>query len=269
MTFESNETDVLWGRVRTVNGEQLEERIEALVELADREHPDLPSYLLEELQREGTNPRWRDAVVIITERVLFPEPQDRRRAADSLRRHALVLRDAVDPTSSEALWAAIWRYTTLIPPAEVVTLLDFIRPSDAMTTQQVALQSIENMFSRRLPEPALALDALQTRVDALAESALAEARLDSAEERALVVSAYCAVAVLGSPSLGALTVRLLGLARRSICFQALQRLSPVAQAWSAKVTPGKSEPIALVSLRDALNRLEAALSEAQGKAGDE
>lgn len=268
--FEEPPSDeALWGRFHTTTVEQLEACIEALVELAEREHPDLPSFVRDELEREGLKPRWRDALVIITERVLFPDPADRRRVAASLRRHALALRDAREPASDEALWACIWRYTTLIPPAEIGTLLDFLRPVDTITTHQVALQSIENMFSRRLPDPALPLGDLRLRVEALAEDALVATALDSAEKRAHAISAYCAVAALGSARLGAETDRLCALDRSSMIFRALQRLRPVEQAWSEAAAPGDSEPLALASLRAALARLGAALSELESARGEE
>lgn len=268
--FEEPPSDeALWGRFHTATVEELEPRIEALVELAEREHPDLPSFVRDELEREGLKPRWRDALVIITERVLFPDPADRRRVAASLRRHALALRDVREPESDEALWACVWRYTTLILPAEIGTLLDFLRPVDTITTHQVALQSIENMFSRRLPDPALPLGDLRLRVEALAEESLAAPELDSAEKRAHAISAYCAVAALASPRLGVLTDRLRALNRSSMIFGVLQRLRPVAQAWSATVGPGDPEPTALASLRAALGRLETALSELESPRGEE
>jgi hypothetical protein len=83
--------DALWDRIDAAHGVEEEHRIAALMELAARENPDLPAFVADELERGEGDPRWQDALVLVTERVLFPSADQRSRVAASLRKHALSL----------------------------------------------------------------------------------------------------------------------------------------------------------------------------------
>lgn len=244
----------LWAIVRAPE-EHLGARVECLAELAEREDPELPEFLVQQLDNKGLEPRWRDALLVLSERVLFPEPAQQVVLTANLFRHALELRDAAE-LHREALWAAIWRYGTLVPEGQVATLIEFLRPRDVSTTRQIALQSVANVFSRRPPGPSLHLDDLRLRVDELAGQYLTVEWVISPENGALAVSAFCAAAALASQQLDDHAAHLIGLGRGWMIHQVLQELVPIASAWRRAVDAGGAPSEPIVALEGAIASLE-------------
>lgn len=190
----------------------LDARIEALATLVETNSEDLPTFLADELERSGLVPAWRDALISAVEHTQVTEVALRARVVTSLLRHARALRDQ---RSEGPLWSAVRRYASMVPVEASDTLLEFLQPDDAMTTKQVALQGVFNIYSHEAPHDCSARDRLRARVRELAEEYIDREFAQTPERIALAHTCFRAAAALDDPSLDELFARIekLGLRR--------------------------------------------------------
>lgn len=215
-------------------------RLRALKELIERGHADVPAFVTEQLHR-ALRPRegapgeparaFRDGLLLAAERVVVRDPALRARLTDSLFYHAYELRG---DGASDALWAAIRRYASLVPARDAGRLLTFLGDELPSWTHQVVFQAIANVFHVEPPPDDAPLDALRARVVALAERYLCPERPTeglSGAEMSLALTAFVAAAALGSEALPRLEERLLSLPERWLAAEARQRLGALAGRW--------------------------------------
>lgn len=171
----------------------VEERLEALEGQANEAPADAARFVVETLERTELEADWRDALISAAEQLRFDDPLLRARLARALLRHAHELDATAD---TPALWSALRRYASLSSADEVLeNLPHFLALSCARTTQQSALQALENTFGASAPK--FTPPALAKRVEELAATAMSGT---TAEERALALSAIVTAACLELPS---------------------------------------------------------------------
>jgi hypothetical protein len=147
---------------------------------------------------------------------------------------AFELRDGREEEETQALWAALRRYATLVPAADAWTLLSFLGDELPRLTHQVVFQCIGNVFWNEPPADDAPLDALRERVVVLGLQYLAPSPPLSGEEMSLALTAFIAAAALGSEELGALEERLLALPEPWLTDEAKKRLEALAGRWRRK-----------------------------------
>jgi len=104
-----------------------------------------------------------------------------------------------DAGQERALWAAIRRYASLVPVAEVDGLLEFLRDDDELQTKQATLQAIQNVFAVEAPDSCPGVRSVRDRVRSVATQCITAPSLDSAGA-SLALQAVCAAIALRDPS---------------------------------------------------------------------
>jgi hypothetical protein len=240
----------LWGcaRDRTL---PTPARLRALDELVERDDPGVPAFAVDELERAHADRRWRDELLLVTERVVVHDPWLRVRLTRSLLTHAGELLGGRDRAP---LWAALRRYATLVRAEEAGSLVAFLDAPDALT-HQVVFQSIANVFSVVPPGDAAPLDALRARIAELAPGYLRQSPPLTGEEMSLAMTAFLAAAALGSADLERLDRLLLGEHERWIVDTAAERLRALLEAWQQ--AEGGDRTRAFHAVEASLRRLSA------------
>lgn len=237
-----------------------EQRIACLYELVDAEDPELPLFLVNQLQRKDLRRDEQSALVLAAERTQVFDNAMRASLKDSLLRHGVALRDLGEEEGP--LWAAIRRYASLVPLSEVDGLLEFLRPEDADATKQAALHGIQHIFEVEPPDDSASISRLRERVSALALEYLTSGRADSPEGSSLALNVFCAAASLGDMNLSTLTERLIALGRARLASRARLFLHTLVQARELGVG-GRDDPehhMLLESIRRIDNNAETASS---------
>ena len=191
---EEKSSDVLW--MLLDQGPEHDDWHACLGELVEREDPGVAPYVAEMLQSMNLPPHARSALVFAAERSQSFEPDVRRPLKDGLLSAAITMRDLGEQA---ALWAAIRRYATLVPVEEVNGLLDFLREEDPITTKQVTLQAIQNIFAVEVPTACGAVAAVRARVLALSTQTIVPSSFERPEEASLALEALCAAIALRDP----------------------------------------------------------------------
>lgn len=238
-----------------------------LRQLMESEDPRVPAYIVGELKAaDGARSDWIDTLLFAAEHASFTGDQ-REALRPEILRHALAR--AKRGPSDEALWAAVRQYALLLPAepekGQVEAFIDLLGADD-IKAQQVALQSLANVFAGR--PPSLALDLARTRevVSAFVRASLQ--RLGSPAERALAISAYHAAAAVGALDLDALTTLFIDADERgSLAWQVLFDLGPMSRQWQSS---GPADDSSLAGLGSAIQALRSAVERrrpARGKGG--
>jgi len=150
----------------------------------------------------------RSQLVYATEVIQFPEGNDerkecRRQVIQLLRKEAQRLRKTNDPQEQGVLRAAIRRYASMIPEADVGTLVEFLEPSLPIETRHVATRGIYLVFSDAPPSPSMkergqaTLQVLKQRLVQLVSPYLTPEDLIPGVATAVVVDGILTLAVLG------------------------------------------------------------------------
>lgn len=185
---------------------------ELLSLLLDEGLPELPAFLVQALEDRDITPAVQELLIVAAEHSQVSEPALRARLCAALRGSALALRGTTRP---EVLWSALRRYASMVPVEEADSLLDFLRPEDAPTTIQVALQGVFSVFTRPgVDFKTAARDRLRARVGALARSLIGPSAAIRPDDAALALCAYEAAAALDDPELPDLRASLEDLGRR-------------------------------------------------------
>src|SRR5665213_3606387 len=211
----------IWAAARS-DAKGIPERLEALSELMSTDASRVADFVASALATP-VDTAWHRALVLFTERVKTADQTIRVRLLTGLRAHALLFRDAKDLGADPPLWAALRRYSSLVPTSEVTSLLDFLRSDDRPKTRQTALQGLQNILSTESLPDGAETAALKKRVSELAFKHLDDDLLGSPENAAMALNCYCA-AVLADADTVELTNRLLGLARVELIAPAAKRI---------------------------------------------
>lgn len=173
--------------------ETLEERIEDLEARALDAPLQASIFVVEELERSDLDLAWRDALISAAEQLQLDDENLRARLASSLLRHAQSMDRSID---TPVLWSALRRYASLSSGEDVlVNIPAFLAPSSARTTQQAALQALENTFSAHGPK--ITPPAIARRIEEIATAAIPG---KTAADRALALSAIVTAACLELPN---------------------------------------------------------------------
>lgn len=249
-----------------------ERRAAALEEIIERqqerEDERLPAFILEELGRASLPRQWRDALVLATERVQFRDHGQRGRLAERLLALTLDMqRERAAPGSTgprdapaDPLHAAIRRYAKLRPQARAEALLVFLSDDQPFEIRRVALVALSDAFSGLAPtlDEWPRLDALRRRAAEMVLTHLAPERVDSPDQEALALDAYCASAALAPPELPALTERAVAAGKPWLLELALGELTPTLARWR-RGTTAEHPPEVIPRLEEAVVRLQAAV----------
>ena len=134
----------LWRIAENLHSD-LQSRLNALNELADREDQRLSLFIDSNLLNEHIGLPWRSALTHLAERLIVNDGSDRSKLAHALHFNAQVLQ-AYDQKSADApLWSAIRKLGGLLEPESANLLLDFLRTEDRLQTRQVALQAVQSL----------------------------------------------------------------------------------------------------------------------------
>ncbi len=261
-------TDDLWWTVRS-HVAPFDLRCQALDELVLREDPAMPEYLVKELNSSALSPRFRDALLLVTDSVQVEPHELRLDLAKALIGHARRLyahgkgapKDEpgkeMNARANTPLWAAIWRYATLRFEADVGVLVELIRPQDPLPHVHAILLAVINAFTSMPPSTAeeKKLDLLRQRVTQIAHAALSEEKLTTTDDRAIAVSSYCAAVVLMVPELSALTNQFVSLNKRWMLTYVLDKLQDADSSWNAVTIPN-TVPYAKMMLAQTVAKLQ-------------
>jgi hypothetical protein len=199
-----------WRVVRS-DGRSVQERLEALTELVSATPKASADFISSELARP-LDSAWHRALVMLAERVDTTDPSTREKLMGALRAHALLFRDALDVDADPPLWAALRRYSSLVPIGGVTSFLDFLRPEDRQKTKQTALQGLQNVLSSESLPDGERTAVLRGRIAELASKHLDPDLLGSPENAAMALNCFCA-AVLAQADIEQVTDRFLALNR--------------------------------------------------------
>ena len=176
---------------------------DSLDELVAREDPAVAAYVAAMLPKIVQSNRLDLvlALVFAAERAQSFDAQVRASLTNGLLNAAWMLRDHEE---NSGLMSAIRRFASLVPITKVDGLLDFLRDEDRLTTKQVTLQCIQNIFSVAAPVDCDAVLRLRARVHALAQHLIDPSRAVGPATESLALQAYCAAAALRDPNLSTL-----------------------------------------------------------------
>jgi hypothetical protein len=213
-------------------------------------------FVLLELQEKHIEPPWRNNLLFAAEHVRLSRASACGTLAEVLLEHAKSLRTAVNPTSIEALAAALRRFASLIPPDRAFELGAFLTPEDRIITRQVALQCIQKIFAPRPPSGDLAsgvLSPLLARVSELTHKYLDLDWLTPGDNSALAINAFHAAAILTVPRTPEFASRIASFQKPRLVRQAVSVLCDALKVWSSQKFHG--DRMAMAFLRESIARL--------------
>lgn len=210
-------------------------RAHALLELLARGHADVPGVVDGALADARPGSEWGNAILHAAERVEFTAESQRARVLQGLRRHAEALKDLPGDEQRHALWAALRRYSSMVPVKGVGFFLPFLEHPD-IETRQCALQSVANVFSREAPLESADVAALRAGAGNILSAALSAPR--APEQIALALAAFCAAAALDHEDLGNMARALYAMKSGFAVRRALRKLGELTDAREASGGPG-------------------------------
>jgi len=101
------------------------------------------------LESEEEDSEQRDDAVLEAELLQVDDPSLRARMVEVLWNEVLRIQASKGARPDHVLWAAVRRFASMAPVDQAERLLILLSPAEPYTTQQVALQAIQNMFADR------------------------------------------------------------------------------------------------------------------------
>jgi len=136
----------LWSVVRDANA-PVDDRIEALAALIAEHDGAVAEFIVEQLEQSDAETEWQQALVLAAEQIAVPDSALRRRLTRTLYNLASRLRTSTDQGVEPIVHSAIRCCASLLPGAEVTSLLLFLEPpSPIIETRVVALLAIAHLF---------------------------------------------------------------------------------------------------------------------------
>jgi hypothetical protein len=178
-----------------------EDRIAALGEWMANDLRTASVYILGELHRSDLSDDWRDALVFAAENAHFVTSDQQSRARSRLRELARDLRHGRKAGTDHAVWSAMRRFASLLPPEEANSLLEFLDRAGSVDTRMVGLQCVARVFEAAPPADVASVEPLAGRVTELAEKFLDPDVFSGGENSGIARCAVVALAALGSPRL--------------------------------------------------------------------
>src|SRR5687767_6249750 len=164
-------------------------RIRSLVARFDSRDPQLPRFIVDEIEKPAIEAEWRNALLFLLERVDVRDDELRERLA---RRLIDLARDAMIADEVETLSSALRRHASLATPSDMLRVTAFLEKDGTPESIQAALQSLQSFFSKVAPST---MDASTLRL--LVEKLLLtfKGRQDT-PERSVLLNAILAAATL-------------------------------------------------------------------------
>lgn len=239
----------LWLTVRD-EGKSPSSRIQSLQSLLESDADGTFAFVVNELSRSDLTDDWRSALVFLAEDTHFPA-QLRERLCESLLLIASSARRDGRAGVERVMCSAMRRFSSLLSPNNVNSLLAFLNPDGLVDTKAVALQCVVRVFQKGPPSNREYLIELSDRIFEFARKFLDRDVFIKGENALIAQNAVCALAAVGDPRLKEVFLLVRNLDRQWLNRQLALRLNQILSDWRSELSGTVPSP-AITNLEELL-----------------